>query len=39
MKKYEELKKFLESMEGDFKKFYDKGNSAAGTRIRLAMQS
>ena len=24
--------------EADFAKFYDKGNSAAGTRVRKAMQ-
>ncbi len=25
-------------MEDDFRKFFDKGNKAAGTRIRKAMQ-
>ena len=28
----------LASLEGDFDKFYNKGNSAAGTRIRKGMQ-
>ncbi len=26
------------SLEGDFDKFYDKGNAAAGTRVRKGMQ-
>ena len=26
------------SLEGDFQKFYDKGNQAAGTRVRKGMQ-
>ena len=26
------------SLEGDFEKFYDKGNQAAGTRVRSGMQ-
>ena len=26
------------SLEGDFEKFYDKGNQAAGTRVRAGMQ-
>lgn len=26
------------AMEGDFLKFYEKGNKAAGTRIRKGMQ-
>jgi len=26
------------SLEGDFEKFYEKGNSAAGTRVRKGMQ-
>ena len=26
------------SLEGDFEKFYDKQNSAAGTRVRKGMQ-
>ena len=39
MKRFEELKDLVMSLEGDFAKFYDKGNSAAGTRVRKGMQS
>ena len=28
----------VDSLEGDFEKFYDKGNNAAGTRVRKGMQ-
>jgi hypothetical protein len=38
MQKFEELKKFIASIEDDADKFYTKGNSAAGTRLRKAMQ-
>lgn len=38
MKKFEEIKKLIESLEADAEKFYSKGNSAAGTRIRKGMQ-
>ena len=38
MKRYEELKNLILSLEGDFVKFYDKTNSAAGTRVRKGMQ-
>jgi hypothetical protein len=38
MKRYEELKNLILSLEGDFVKFYDKNNSAAGTRVRKGMQ-
>jgi len=38
MKRFEELKSMLTSMEEDFTKFYDKGNQAAGTRVRKGMQ-
>jgi hypothetical protein len=38
MKKFEEIKKLIESLEADAEKFYTKGNSAAGTRIRKGMQ-
>ncbi|GCC53075.1 histone H1 [Chryseotalea sanaruensis] len=38
MQKLQELKDLLASLEGDFDKFYNKGNSAAGTRIRKGMQ-
>lgn len=38
MQKLQELKDMLASLEGDFDKFYNKSNSAAGTRIRKGMQ-
>jgi hypothetical protein len=38
MSRFTELKYFVESLEEDFTKFYEKGNKAAGTRIRKAMQ-
>jgi len=38
MKKFEELKNLITSIEGDADKFYNKGNSAAGTRVRKGMQ-
>ena len=37
MKKFEELKTLIASLEADADKFYNKGNSAAGTRIRKGM--
>ncbi|MFZ9981984.1 MAG: histone H1 [Cyclobacteriaceae bacterium] len=38
MKKFEELKALIASIEIDAEKFYSKGNSAAGTRVRKGMQ-
>lgn len=38
MKKFEEVKKLIEGLEADAEKFYSKGNSAAGTRLRKGMQ-
>lgn len=38
MSKYSELKSFVEGLEDDFTKFFEKGNKAAGTRVRKAMQ-
>ncbi|MEO9474480.1 MAG: histone H1 [Cyclobacteriaceae bacterium] len=38
MKRFEQLQELLTSLEGDFSKFYDKQNSAAGTRVRKGMQ-
>ncbi len=32
------LRDLVMSLEGDFEKFYDKNNSAAGTRVRKGMQ-
>ncbi len=38
MNRYEELKNLVMSLEEDFMKFYEKGNNAAGTRVRKGMQ-
>jgi hypothetical protein len=38
MDKFKGLKELLASAEADAEKFYNKGNSAAGTRLRNAMQ-
>ncbi|MEL7002870.1 MAG: histone H1 [Bacteroidota bacterium] len=38
MKRFEELKELVMQLEGDFEKFYDKSNNAAGTRVRKGMQ-
>lgn len=38
MKRFEQLKELVDSLEADFSKFYDKENSAAGTRVRKGMQ-
>jgi hypothetical protein len=38
MNRYQQLKDLIASLEGDFVKFYDKENSAAGTRVRKGMQ-
>ena len=37
MKKFNSIKDILSSAEGDADKFYNKGNKAAGTRLRKAM--
>ena len=36
--KLEQLITLLEEAKDDFHKFYEKGNNAAGTRVRKAMQ-
>ncbi len=36
--RYAELLRLVTSMEQDFRKFFDQGNKAAGTRVRQAMQ-
>lgn len=36
---FEEIKKMVLEMEDDFTKFYEKGNNAAGTRVRKGMQA
>ena len=38
MDKFQKLKELVASLEGDFHKFYDKDNHAAGTRVRAGMQ-
>lgn len=38
MSKFGALKDLVMSLEADFSKFYEKGNSAAGTRVRKGMQ-
>lgn len=36
--RFADFKKILDGMEGDFEKFYNKGNGAAGTRVRKHLQ-
>ncbi|MGG7660796.1 histone H1 [Dyadobacter sp. BHUBP1] len=38
MARFDEVKELVLSLEGDFDKFYNKGNQAAGTRVRKGMQ-
>lgn len=38
MKKFNELKELVSSMEKDAVAFYEKGNKAAGTRLRGSLQ-
>ena len=38
MKRFDELRDLVMSLEADFQKFYDKENQAAGTRVRKGMQ-
>lgn len=38
MKRFEQVRDLLMSLEDDFVKFYEKGNQAAGTRVRKGMQ-
>ena len=38
MEKFEEIRDLILGLEGDFDKFYDKKNQAAGTRVRKGMQ-
>ncbi len=39
MGRFNEVQNLVNSLEGDFEKFYDKGNNAAGTRVRKGMQA
>lgn len=36
--RFTELKDLINGLEGDADKFYNKGNSAAGTRVRKGLQ-
>ena len=36
--RYQDFTKIVTEMEGDFAKFYEKENNAAGTRVRKALQ-
>ena len=38
MEKFSKIKELIASVEDDADKFYNKANSAAGTRVRKAMQ-
>ncbi|MBU2913480.1 MULTISPECIES: histone H1 [Reichenbachiella] len=38
MDRFNEIKDLILGLEGDFDKFYDKKNQAAGTRVRKGMQ-
>ncbi|CAN5871062.1 hypothetical protein BH24BAC1_BH24BAC1_07290 [soil metagenome] len=38
MNNFNKIKELVLSLESDFEKFYDKKNSAAGTRVRKGMQ-
>ena len=36
--KFNQVKELVSSLEADVDKFYNKGNSAAGTRVRKGLQ-
>ena len=38
IEKFNELKSLLEGLESDADKFFNKGNNAAGTRVRKGLQ-
>ena len=38
MSRYSDLHDLVSGLESDFNKFYNKGNKAAGTRVRKGMQ-
>lgn len=38
MSKFAQVRDLVMGLEADFEKFYDKGNQAAGTRVRKGMQ-
>ncbi len=39
MSRFDDLRNAVNDLESDFEKFYDKGNKAAGTRVRQGMQA
>ncbi len=39
MSRFESIKAMISEMEDDFNKFYEKGNKAAGTRVRNNMNA
>jgi archaellum component FlaC len=39
MEKLQQIKEILDTMQKDIEKFYDKGQNAAGTRIRKDLNS
>ncbi|MBN3519455.1 histone H1 [Algoriphagus lutimaris] len=38
MSRFSEVQDLVNGLEADFEKFYEKGNQAAGTRVRKGMQ-
>jgi hypothetical protein len=38
MEIFEKIKALVNETEGDIQRFYEKGNKAAGTRVRKSMQ-
>jgi len=38
MSRFAQVRDLVMSLEADFEKFYDKGNQAAGTRVRGGLQ-
>ncbi|SIN72156.1 histone H1 [Algoriphagus halophilus] len=38
MSRFSEVRDLVNGLEADFEKFYEKGNQAAGTRVRKGMQ-
>lgn len=38
MNRFDQIRDLVMSLEADFQKFYEKGNQAAGTRVRKGMQ-
>ena len=38
MSRFDQVRDHIMGLEEDFNKFYDKGNQAAGTRVRKGMQ-